>query len=205
MRWLVVVVVMVACGHPHYDLAVPAPTAAPSERMDAFGRLHAGGRGVLTTCSNRGGCSSEQYLVLADGREIWHPEDLAPVVDPQSPAGDASRRVARAQEGKRFWRNVLLLSLAAGAALSIGAVELHSEPMGYAAVTVLLGGIAVGFGGTLVHAFRLHYATNDLFDHYDEGLAQKLALCANGLALVPCEAPDSPPPPDPVLRSLPQR
>lgn len=120
MRLLLFVgLVLGACGHPHYSLSAPSPSAPPAERMQAFYRLHASAVGEQTTCSNRGGCSSTQYLVLADGTEIWHPEDLAPVVAPQSEAGASMNRLLQLQERARFWRKVMLIPMGVGIAFAV--------------------------------------------------------------------------------------
>lgn len=173
--------------------------------MEAFNRLHAAAVGTQTTCSNRGGCSSTQYLVLADGSEIWHPEDLAPVVAPQSEAGASMRRLLQLQERAWFWRKVMLVPMGVGIAFAVAAIATESAPLGWSALGLIGGGFVVGGAGVIVSNFRIRKATYQLFEQYDGGLAAQLNICARGMAVVPCDAPDTPTPPDPVLRSLPQR
>ena len=206
MRGLVVLLLLfVACGHPHYSLTVPPPTAHPMERLAAFHQLRPTGMGAVTTCSSRGGCNTKSYLVLADGREIWHPEDLEPVVAPQSRAGVAVRRIRQLYRRGKAWGVVLGVVSAVGIGLGAAAISRESEPLFYASLGTLGAGFAVAGTAILITNFQLSNATAELFDQYDVGLAAQLNICARGLAVVPCDAPDMPVAQDPVLRSLPQR
>lgn len=199
------VLLVAACGHPHYTLSAPPPTAAPAERMQAFEQLRTSGRGSVTTCSSHGGCTSSEYLVLGDGREIWHPEDLEPVVSPRSDAHEAAERLRDIQANRRIWRDVFLVGLIGGIAAVVAGVKIDSRPVILTGELMVAGGLVLGGGGMLVDGFRAAGPKNVILDHYDEGLLQQLNLCVNGTFVFPCEAPGTPPPPDPVLRSLPQR
>lgn len=174
------------------------------ERLAAFHRLRPHGIGTVTTCSNRG-CSSKQYLVLADGREIWHPEDLEPAVAPQSAAGVAARRIRKLHRRGRTWAALFGVGFAAGVAIGIAGLARESDTLLYAALGTLGATFAVAGTPLLITHLHLAHTTSELFEHYDVGLAARLNICARGLALVPCDALDMPVPQDPVLRSLPQR
>lgn len=206
MRGLVVVLLLItACGKPHYSLSTPPPSAPPLERLDAFNRLRPTSVDSVTTCSRRRGCNTRQYLVLADGREIWHPEDLEPVVAPQSAAGVAARRVRQLQRQGKTWGAALGVTMAVGIGLGAAAISRESETLAYAALGTIGAAFLIGGTATLITKFQLSSATAKLFDQYDVGLAAQLNICSRGLAVVPCDAPEMPVPQDPVLRSLPQR
>jgi hypothetical protein len=209
MRLALLLVVLVGCGHPHYTLNVPPPTASPVERLQAFNRLRTRAVGELTTCSYRGAmpdhCWSSQYLVLADGREIWHHEDLLAVVTPDSQAARDHRDYTRVKANQLLWT----LGLFAGAAAGIAMIHYGwaDEPtdLMWTGVGVTAASVLIGGGGAYITGLQARSAKLRMFAHYDEGLAAQLNICTSGIAIVPCDAPNMPVAPDPVLRSLPQR
>src|SRR4051812_16969413 len=94
MRWVVGVLCLglVAC---HVDLRLPPQPWRPDQRVAAYNQLAATKERI--TYSNKGG--SSRTLILADGREVRYPEDLLPVVPPDSvtarkarAAGDAGHK-----------------------------------------------------------------------------------------------------------------
>jgi hypothetical protein len=205
MRLAVLLLFVVACGHPHYSLSVPPPTASPIERLQAFNRLRSDAVGVMTACSNRSGCRSTPYLVLVDGREVWHAEDLLPVVAPDSEAARDHRDYKRAKAHQLFWT----LGLFAGAAAGIAMIHYGwaDEPTNlmWTGVGVTAASVLIGGGGAYITGLHAIGAEIRMFQHYDDGLAAQLNICTSGIAIVPCDAPNMPVAPDPVLRSLPQR
>jgi len=204
VRWGALLVVIAACGHPHYTLSAPPPTAAPAERMQAYAALRAAGRGEVVSCDKHG-CTKTEYLVLGDGREIWHLEDTVPVLSPKTDAGEEARRLVDIRANRRVWRDVLLVGLLGGIATIVVGAKVDSTPVIYAGEVMVAGGLVIGGLGMLVDHFRAAGPRNFVLDHYDEGLTKQLNLCVQDTFVYPCDAPNAPQPPDPILRSLPQR
>jgi hypothetical protein len=189
MRWLVAFVFIAGCiVPPHHTLSAPPADAPGDARMEAFTRLRPDKR-MLLSCSGR--CTSSQYLVLGDGKEIKHPEDLAPVIAPQTPAGESMRRILTLHARRRFWAKVLLIGLASGGAIAIAAATLDSRPLGIAAAGLIGGALVIGIGGMAVQGMKETLEMSTLFDSYEAGLAARLNLCARGTIVIPCESPIS--------------
>lgn len=215
--WALALAVAVVAGcRPNYHVNIPPPPASltPDQRVRAFQNYRQGGSGVewTTTCSNRGGCvtSSRPVIVLRSGAEIRHAEDLIPILSPTSIAGRAAHEVAAAQRRKARWRRVMWGSLLGGIALLVVANKLDSFELGVAGAAIAIGGPVVGLGGSIANSWDIDRETKTVFANYDQGLAERFAVCVNGLTMVACESntPGSPPPPaepDPALRSLRQR
>lgn len=205
MRLALLLLFVVACGHPHYSLSLPPPTASPLERLQAFYRLRASAVGTVTTCRGSS-CSSNQYLVLADGREIWHADDLLPLVPPDSQAARDHREYKRVKANQRLWVYGMFVGIAAGIAMIHYGFE-DDEPtdLMWTGVGVTAASVLIGGGGAYITGLQGVGAKLRMFEHYDDGLAAQLNICASGMAIVPCDAPNMPVAPDPILRSLPQR
>jgi hypothetical protein len=205
MRLALLLWFLVACGHPHYTLNAPPPTAAPIERLQAFYRLRTKGVGTVTTCRGTS-CSSNQYLVLADGHEIWHADDLLPLVPADSQAARDHRDYNRKTANQRLWLYGTLIGIAAGIAMiHYGWEDEGPTDLLWAGVGVTAAGALIGGGGAYITGLQAQSAKRRMFEHYDEGLAAQLNICASGMAIVPCDAPNMPVAPDPILQSLPQR
>lgn len=193
------VVLLVACQPPHVQLAPLPPTATPGQRVQAYGQLHAVSEKTTwsTSCSGRGGCSTsvQKTLLLADGTHVHYPEDLLPVVAPDS---GAARAVHASLRAKRKSRNYGLLALASVAALGFVAIRSFPPPDdGFSTASKV--GLALTGGATLVTAFaswHYYYEAAALFgdanELYNDGLAQQLDVCADGFRIVPCETMPAP-------------
>ncbi|HEY5947957.1 MAG TPA: hypothetical protein VIV40_20815 [Kofleriaceae bacterium] len=201
MRWglAVVVVVLVGCK-PHVTLVPPPPDATPDQRVQAFNQLHAVSEKTTTTtsCGGGGGCSTtvEKELNLANGTRVYYPDDLLPVVHPESESAREVHAARRAVSRQRTWALAAL-------GFAIGGVVIFTQTdNGKAAF--LIGG-----GGILVSAFFAWRNYFESIDHisranetYNAGLAQRLDVCVSGFYVVPCETTTGPTPPPaaPVAR-----
>ena len=194
MRWLVVLVVVSACfGHPHVALQPPPPSLTPTQRVQAFESL----RGVtekteMTTSCHRGACSTEvkNGLVLANGIEVWHAEDIAPVIAADSAAARHLTDVRAANERRSMWGWVAFAGAAGGigGAIAIGEAGASDRVIFgtflLGVTTFLVGGVGRGW-----NTYLRSQATRKAFETYNDGVARRLGLCVIGLAIVPCEAP----------------
>src|SRR5215475_6072593 len=79
--WIVGLAMGGACAKPHVTLPMVPPDLAPEQRVQMFTELRAT-KELTTTTTCRRGCSTtvEKTLYLANGTEIYYPEDLLPVV-----------------------------------------------------------------------------------------------------------------------------
>ncbi len=193
------VVLLVACQPPHGPLAPLPPMATPGQRVQAYADLHAVSEKTTwqTTCGGRGGCSTrvQRTLRLTNGTQVHYPEDLLPVLAPDSAA---ARAVHASLGAKRKSRNYALLALAGVAAFAFVAVSSLPAPEDEFSTTAKVGLLTTG-AVTLVTAFASwHYyfqsaaLFGDANELYNDGLAEQLNLCADGLRIVPCETMPAP-------------
>lgn len=209
---LVVVLVAVGCGQ-HVELRPLPPALASEQRLGAFQQLREGAKAeeTITTCFSNGGCASHTrpVLVLANGEEIREAEDVEPVVDPGSTAGIAVQKIHHRKRIKHVIQAATVLAVIVGGYTLVKGFERHDRDLDTAgAIIGVIGGLG-GLFAIVIANDSIAEAQRTVFAHYDEGLAARLQLCVNGLALVPCENRDSPgiplARPDPALRALPVR
>ena len=90
----------------HVVLPTPAPNITPQQqRVATFTQFVPVSDSKITTCTQRGGCDTHEFIGLANGLQIHYPEDLLPLVKPDSAT---ARNTAEADhdenvgEGLRF-------------------------------------------------------------------------------------------------------
>jgi hypothetical protein len=192
---IALVLVLAACAPPHVTLRVP-PNATADQRVAAYNALAAESEKTTWTTSCHSACSTtiRKELRLANGTTVHYPEDVLPVVPPNSVT---AREVQQALTAKRRSRYARVF---AGASfVGLGAVGWHwfshveeresSDPtMGEA---LGLGAAALG---AIVSGIFVYYYDGKYADHFGEAnhaynhdLAEQLNVCVSGYALVPCE------------------
>ena len=178
--------------------AVP-PNMTPEQRVQMFNELHATGEDTTTTsfCGARGGCSTttEKTLHLANGTQVYHPEDLLPIVGPDSITARAVSDVYKHKRRARVYTGIGFASVVGLIAVGRIAVENHEtsfstpEKLGLVAI---VAGLLVGGFGTWYHDHQATESWGEANENYNAGLAQRLDVCTSGFAVVACES--APPP-----------
>lgn len=201
VRGLVVVVLaLVACNpQPHVQLGPLPPNLPPMRRVQLFNDLHATFERTTetTSCSNRGGCSTsvQRTLYLANGTQVHHPEDILPVVAPDSAAARSVRTVQNAQSKRRIFTIIAVAGVIVGA-ISVK-TAFDNEEVDFSGGTklgLIGGGLAflVGSIGGYYYYAEATDAHGEANVQYNDGLARALDVCVRGLDVVACEAQSSP-------------
>ena len=120
---------LLGCGAPHVLLKGPPADAPLQERTDAYEVLRPVGTVEKTSVTvTRFSATTNQYLEylqLNDGTRVVHPEDLSPVVTPESPTGKAiASRQQHLDEAARLSWIGLGTCTAVGSAVTAGGVAL---------------------------------------------------------------------------------
>jgi hypothetical protein len=202
----------------HTTLPVPPPTLTAEQRVLWFNSLAGRTEQTTWTFQTRTGFVSDiqKTMTLANGTEIEAPEDVLPVVAPDSATARHARAALEEREHGDRWREVAVGVLVG--ALVISTARNTSNPFedrwdaaiwGSAAAFGLFSSIASG--DSYRHAAR---QAGFAFESYTKDLADRLQICVLNMQLVPCEyrapapaAPAAPPeptpPPVPAGRSVP--
>ena len=185
------VVVLASCGHGHVSFPTPPPTLTPEQRVGAYNQLV--GTEEHTVVSRN---YSSHSIILANNLEVYYPEDLEPLVRPDSETMRHVNASLRARHSRSMWR-LAGYPLAIVGGLSWLATA-GSDTAGTATKAVgpvlLLSGLAA-LGVSIYYDFVNRSETTDAYHSFNDDLATRLAVCVNGLAVVPCEMMQQAPPP----------
>jgi hypothetical protein len=197
LPYIVLGTLLLAGCSTHVDLTPLPPRMTPEQRVQAFAKLRVAERGtetVVACAGRRCGASPRPVLILADGTEVRQAEDLLVVVPPDSATARSARRVTELKSRSGWVKAGGLAGFLTGLAIAYKGVS-TDEPnftiMGIGVGVALATGITAGVMSTLMARDAQRY-TRQAFRTYEDDLVQHLALCARGLALVPCEAPALP-------------
>jgi hypothetical protein len=189
---------LLACGPAHVQLATPPPSANVVERAATYEQLRPLGTSTQTDVimtPNMLLVTQSEFLQLADGTRVYHPDDLEPVVADDSATGRAIRDYRDAKASSRRWRNGTLIAMAAGvAAATVGGIVLsNDEESGVGGALFLSGGLVtifspLGLLGTIVPEREARDARRTAFFTYDASLRQAMNLCVDGMRVVDCHA-----------------
>ncbi|MEL6339741.1 MAG: hypothetical protein AAGJ56_10095 [Myxococcota bacterium] len=183
----------VACSR-HVELKPPRPSATFEERV-AFHEDHQPRltkethvttfQGTNPTATSR----QTDYLLLNDGRRIYYPEDLSPIVPDDSRTAAAIERWSRARSTRHTLTGLGLAGVAGGTALSLVGIGENAElgstfyiGMGVFAVSLL---VVSAWAPSLVQEENDEAAT--AYEFYGESLRAGLELCVEGDEIVECE------------------
>ncbi|HXJ48159.1 MAG TPA: hypothetical protein VNF91_03235, partial [Candidatus Acidoferrum sp.] len=211
--WITVIGLVSACSKPHVMLPAVTPNMTPEQRVQMFQDLYATREHTRTTtiCGGRGGCSTsvEKTLYLANGTQIYHPEDLLPVVEPDSTTARAVRDVHVQRRKALAYGGLSLVSLVGFIAIGFTKVEAGGTSFSTAEKVGLLatiGGLLVGGFGAWYHNNQAAESWGEANESYNASLAQRLDVCTSGFAVVPCESPPAPAtPPTRAMPPMPRR
>ncbi len=178
-----------ACGRPHVSLEAPPATAPASERITAYEKLQPAFQREREIIPESGPIQKTvDFVELEDGRRIYHPTDLLPVISKQSAAYDAVQRYRR-QRRTAHWLfiagGVTIVAGGAAIASSAGANTNNIDE-----VLAIGGGLAIG--GALIfpigNGFGRAANRNAMkaFRYYEEGLRQRLEICRQDGRPVDC-------------------
>jgi len=218
-RWVAVIGLVSACSKPHLVLPAVSPNMTPEQRVQMFQELHARRELTTTTTMCMRGCSTnvEKTMYLANGTEVYYPEDLLPVVASDSITARAVRNVHQQRR-----RSLLYGGIALASAIGIFAIwvsvnnrfqdrgEIDLSTFEERGLLVSGGGLLIGGFGTMYHQRQEVKYWGEANENYNTGLAQRLGVCTSGFAVVPCESVTPPPampppamPPMPVQAQVP--
>jgi hypothetical protein len=208
-------VLVVAACHEHVALQSLPSNATPEQRLDLFSHLRVAGESEerSTQCNGNGTCSTTvtHAITLGDGTEVYYADDLLPVVAVDGETAREAHRAAAARKRKNIFGGIGLGSIGGGIGLAYdGFLRRGNLDEGLIGVGLAVIGGFVGIiaGGVYSNVEDRHQRA--AFAHYRDELARQLALCVNGMAMVPCETntPGAPSPvalPDPALKELRKR
>ena len=194
---LVVVIALAGCGETHVALHEPAPNITPADRVAMFKALEGTSEETLEVSRNHGPWQLEgARMKLANGTRIELPEDLLPVVAPQSDTARTARASLDAGRRANTWLyisfGVLAASIATVASVESGSVNVNVSD------EVLFAGAALATAIPFLVTRHLRAEELDLrlqtFSTYTRDLGLRLDVCAHGLEVVACEAPVAPAP-----------
>ncbi len=199
---LVLCVSVGACASPpHVELRAPSASASFEERAQALEQLHATSAHEthITYLRNGvpvGAARTTDYLQLNGGERVYHPEDILPVVKEDSAAAAAAERSAEATSTANTVQGWGWALTGVGPAVMLSSVffieDAETSPDFSGMWTVMAIGGVITIGGLITGLIGGSYrrqANDDkatAFELYNKALAQRLDICADGKALVPC-------------------
>jgi hypothetical protein len=181
-----------ACAEPHVMLKAPAPNITAAERVAMFKALEPTKRETLTISRDHGPKQlAGAGLILGNGSEIQLPEDLLPVVAPDSDTARAARASAAAGHRADTW---MYIGYAVAVTSVAGLVAYETRDMDRAFSDGYLWGAA--FGATAIPLYLAHRDRHEelqlrmqAFSTYTRDLGMRLDVCAHGLEVIACETP----------------
>ncbi|MEM9192341.1 MAG: hypothetical protein AAGF12_24415, partial [Myxococcota bacterium] len=200
IAWLLLVslVPLVGC-RGHVQLSAPDRTAPLQARVQAYEELrptllqqtqnyHVGAFGAVSR-----GLRTTDYIITNGGERVYHPEDLLPVVDPDSPTAIAAEE-SDAKKATAAWLAPLFVgSIAAGAAVALtpyivaeDVTEVGFIPLIVGIAIILVGGLGTGIPMLLIRQSAEDDAAT-AFATYGRSLREHLNLCTTDGRIYDCD------------------
>lgn len=195
MRGCVLLLAIAACANQyHVRLDPPRPGITPQERVELFWKRRPTAQWQATS----EGTLVNQTLVLGDKQpgveevEVVSPEDLEPLVGPDSETMQHARRSIVERGKARRWYYVAGAALVGGFVLAVALSD--DEPTfgpskSWIGVGVALGGLLIGYPISRHHTRQELIWRKRAFGTYTRDLGTRLNVCAQGTRVVPCEGP----------------
>jgi hypothetical protein len=161
----------------HVALSAPQPSAPVAERVQAYDQLPVG--------SYR----SVDYLQLANGARVYYPDDLLPIVPPDSPtakAVDASVSKRHTATGLGYGAIGAFVGGAALAIIPFAASHGETKSTLLPGIGIaLIGGIGLSIAAKVVGASAEDEAAT-AFETYHDSLVRRLNLCVRADQIGEC-------------------
>jgi hypothetical protein len=198
MRRVVLLLSLVACAPSHVNFPPPATDLTPEQRVDEYNHLV----GTKEHWISQNGNMVQHSIILQDGREVYYPEDLIPLVAPDSATATHARKAASARTSASRWSLVGSLAFLTGLIVTFKSFD--SSPTGTRiGLGIALGGLIAWGGVGTYYKFKTTSQTHAAYEAFDDDLAARLNVCVAALQIVPCEvvpppwkAPAAPAPKD---------
>jgi len=209
-----------AC-HEHVQLRAPDQVASLEARVESYGQLRPLSMHQTHTTYLQGGvavgsASRTDYLQLANGKRVYHAEDLLPLVPETSPTAVAAREAASKQATANTLIGVGITANVVGAGVMVGGIFSgmgEGNSLGSAMPYIITGGVIV-IAGSVMNLVSGSYrrSANDesttAFTTYDASLRQRLGICLLNDQIIACpdgRLPRAPQPaaPPPVAPAAP--
>lgn len=189
---IVGLVVAVGClpgCHAHHELEAPTSAASIESREAAYEQLkpisyHETHITYLQGGMPVGAAKQVDYLQLADGRRIYYPEDILPVVPEESPAALAAESSRSARTTSRTLQAFGIGGWVVGTSLMVAPLLSTPEPDGSRDLTLLYAGLGVVGVGSIVYLVAMPFRSDahdeaaTAFETYDAGLRDRLGICS---------------------------
>jgi hypothetical protein len=202
-----VILALGACSSGHLNLESPPANLTKEQRLKRFASLAPVGYRLelVDQCNASGGwkvCKprvDSRSVLLADGREMRHAEDLLPVVAPSSKAAQHARAVKRAVRNQTYSGvGGIAVSLTGGfiwyESRTDDAYNIKGNDTGKTiGMTMLAVGVITAVVGSWIYHSRAERNELEAFELYQDGLAEGLRICFADLKPFPCEEPPTPP------------
>jgi hypothetical protein len=204
---------------PHASFVVPSPTAPYEERLDSYEALRPETQKkglVFKTDVPKKRKKADDPLKLNDGTRVYHSEDLASLVLPDSVTAQAIQKHLEFEQQQKVWLSsgIGLTALSTGG-MSLGTfVFLRGDDdqsqnlgLGIALGSLVLGAIALSVSLPVASSKGelAQKANEDAFVNYDPSLRAFLGICERDDKLVDCYATDgngTQPPKESLLERL---
>ena len=206
LRGVVLAPFLFACAPPHRTFTAPPATLTPDQRVAAYHTLRSAEQRteITTRCGGGGGCSQNErhWLVLGNREEVHHAEDLAPLVPVDSETAGHIRDAQRSRRTSNTAAWIGVGGLAVGLGFIVSGIRAASsdelfpppgysdDPLTYTRTKVGLALAVTSFIPLGVSYFArrsFNRSTRAAFSSYTPDLARRLAVCAQGFAIVACE------------------
>lgn len=209
----IVALFQLAACHAHVQLSAPPASAPSAERLGAYQRLRATGyqQTQVVTVGQYGVTGvtrTTDFLQLQSGERVYYPEDILPVVGPDSPAGLAAAASVSARDTGAIFNGIAITLTSVGLGVLLASLAFigedststgsggapGSDGLGTALTLILVGG-GIAIAGSIMLIPAMIYASNatdeatSAYETYNTSLAGNLGLCERGDQVVDCNAP----------------
>ena len=224
----IILLALSACGpfglgrqkvEPHAAFVVPSPAAPYEERLSAYEQLRPETQKkglVFKTDIPKKRKRASDPLQLNDGTKVYHSEDLAPLVLPDSVTAKAIEQHLLFEHQQKVWASSAIgLSALASGGLSLGTFvfvrgdddRAQNIGLGIALSSIVIGAIslAVSVPASRSKQELAQKANEDAFVNYDPSLRVFLGICQKDERLVDCYATEgngTQPPKESLLERL---
>jgi hypothetical protein len=194
---------LAACTQYHVKLPAPSPTITPEQRVAMFMAMKPKEVALLqeSTDGGKSWTPVSSSLFLANKTEVVSPEDLIPLVGPDSETARAARRSVRARNRKNLWWGVSAVGAISTLVLVGAFTEEPPIDRGLAWSTALIPLV----GSVIARDYQRDEIEHrrGAFRHYTRDLGLRLDVCARGTRVVACETPVPAPAPAPAAEPAP--